>query len=902
MRANTIGKFLFQALILAVVLSGVSRSVEGAPGVTLRGRVLDESGAVIPSASVVVYYPSGAPAASAATDAEGEFVIRNLAQGRYEVEASQPGLAPASVAVNATERDPASLTLRLRVNALASQVTVTATRGLPEDAASAPNGTSVIGAEQSTVRPLLILPQALRGEPGVQLQQTTAHQGAVIIRGLTGQQVLHLIDGVRYNTSTFRPGPNQYLATVDPGFVDRLEVSRGPNSTQYGSDSLGGTLNLLPARPEPGAAGNRFQGEFSSLFRSADLAGGGNLRLAYGDERLYVLGGGSFRRGQDMRAGGGLDSHAAVVRFLGLPSRVLGERLQDTAFSQWGGYARVFWNARPDQSVSVTYHRGEQLGGSRYDQLNGGNGNLLNSFDPQVLDFFYARYEKQRLGWLDTFQTTFSLNRQRDDRRFQGGSGNPLAVITEDDSVTSVFGYQAQGTAHVGPRHVLLFGGEAYDEYVDARAETFSPATGATAIIRGRFPDESRYTSFGLFLQHGSEWLAGRLRTQSGVRYSNVRFRTFALKNVGPAGPLGVPDFSTSMDDVTFQGGASFRLTRFLTLFGSVSRGFRAPNVNDFSSVGLTSNGFEVSPDQAAQAGAFIGTAANTTAVSSGALARQLAPETLLDYESGLRLHTDRVWGSVGAFHYGLEDFITRRAIILAPGAVGSTIGGQTITQQLPSGAVITAADPRPVITRANVGRVRLRGFEGDLRVKLGAPWLFSATISYLRGVDVATGQTPDIEGGLPPLLGFVSLRWQPARRPFWIETFSHWSDKQDRLSSIELSDQRIGASRTRASIAAFFNNGAVARGLVANGILRATGEALAQVQDRVLGVGVQGAPLFTSTPGFATLNFRGGYRMGERSEVIAVFENVLDRNYRLHGSGVDSVGRNLQLTYLLRF
>jgi len=889
-------------LLAAFILSACVGVVEGAPTINLRGRVLDESGAVVPSASVAVYYPSGALAASVATNAEGEFVVQGLARGRYEVEASQPGMAPTSLAVDATGKEPAPLTLRLRVSAVSSQVTVTATRGLPEDAASVPNGTSVLEPEQIAVRPALILPQALRGEPGVQVQQTSAHQGAVIIRGLTGQQVLHLIDGVRYNNSTFRPGPNQYLAMVDPGFIDRMEVSRGPNSTQYGSDSLGGTLNLLPARPAAGAAGNRFQGEFSSLFRSADLAGGGNVRLAYGDERLYVLGGGSFRRGQDMLAGGGLDSHAAVVRFLGLPSRVLGERLQDTAFSQWGGYARLFWNARPDQTVSFTYHRGEQLGGSRYDQLNGGNGNLLNSFDPQVLDFFYGRYEKQRLGWLDTLQSTFSFNRQRDDRRFQGGSGNPLATITEDDSDTRVFGYQAQGTAHVGARHVLLFGGEAYDEYIDAHAETLNPTSGATAIVRGRFPDDTRYTSFGLFLQHGSEWLAGRLRTQAGVRYSNARFRTFAAKNVTPTGSLGVPDFSTTMDDVTFQGGASYRLAGFLTLFGSVSRGFRAPNATDFSSVGLTSNGFEVSPDQAAQAGAFVGTAANASAVSSGVPVSQLEPESLLDYEAGLRLHTDRVWGSVSVFHYGVEDFITKRTIILAQGAVGSTIGGQTITQQLPSGAVITAVDPRPVITRANVGQVRIRGFEGDLNVKLGSPWLLSTTISYLRGVDVATGQTPDIEGGLPPLFGSVSLRWQPPGRPFWLETFTHWSDAQDRLSSLELSDQRIGASRTRSSIAAFFNNGAVARGLVANGILLATGETLTQVQDRVLGIGVTGAPLFTSTPGFATLNFRGGYRMGERSEVIAVFENVLDRNYRWHGSGVDGVGRNLQLTYLLRF
>ncbi len=890
------------ALLLVAVFLLLAASLQANPKITLRGQVLDESGAVIPGASIAVYHPGGALAASVKTDGDGSFVVPGLGSGRYEVEATQPGLAPMTVAVDATEGEPRPLAFRLRLGTVTSQVTVTAARGLPADAADVPNGSSVIAQSEQLVRSALILPQVLRGEPGVQLQQTTAHQGAVVIRGLTGQQVLHLIDGVRYNTSTFRPGPNQYLATVDPGFIERMEVSRGPNSTQYGSDSLGGTLNLLPARPFAGTGGRKLQGEFSSLFRSADLAGGGTVRLAYGDEKLYVLGGGSFRRGQDLMPGGGRDSHAAVTRFLGVPSRVLGERLQDTAFTQLGGYARVFWNAGQGQSVSATYHRGEQLGGSRYDQLNGGNGNLLNSFDPQVLDFFYTRYEKQKLGWLDSLQGTFSLNRQRDDRRFQGGSGNPLAPITEDDSDTRAFGYQLQGTAHVGPRHVFLFGGEAYDEYVDAAAERLDPVTSTLSEIRGRFPNGTRYRSWGLFLQHTSEWFGGRLRTQSGVRYSNAWFRTFAAKNVTTSGSLGVPDYSTAMDDVTFQTGASYRLTPFLSVFGSVARGFRAPNVTDFSSVGLTSNGFEVSPDQATQAKALIGTTANASAVSSAVNARQLSPESLLDYEGGLRLHTGRVWGSVSLFHYGVEDFITKRTILLPAGAVGTTIGGQTITQQLASGAVITAADPRPVITRVNVGRVRIRGFEGDLKVKLGAPWLVSTSISYLRGVDVATRNTPDIEGGLPPLNGFVSLRWQPSGRAFWLETFSYWSDAQDRLSSIELSDQRIGANRTRSSIAAFFNNGAVARGLVANGILLATGETLAEVQDRVLGVGVQSAPLFTSTPGFATLNFRGGYRMGERSEVIAVFENVLDRNYRLHGSGVDGAGRNLQLTYLLRF
>ena len=59
---------------------------------------------------------------------------------------------------------------------------------------------------------------------------------------------------------------------------------------------------------------------------------------------------------------------------------------------------------------------------------------------------------------------------------------------------------------------------------------------------------------------------------------------------------------------------------------------------------------------------------------------------------------------------------------------------------------------------------------------------------------------------------------------------------------------------------------------------------------------------MFTQTSGFATLNFRGGYRINEKSEFIWVFENVLDKNYRLHGSGIDSLGRNLQLSYIFRF
>jgi hypothetical protein len=65
-----------------------------------------------------------------------------------------------------------------------------------------------------------------------------------------------------------------------------------------------------------------------------------------------------------------------------------------------------------------------------------------------------------------------------------------------------------------------------------------------------------------------------------------------------------------------------------------------------------------------------------------------------------------------------------------------------------------------------------------------------------------------------------------------------------------------------------------------ADDLLMATGETVAQIQDRVLGVGVASAPPMRELAGFVTVGFRGGFHLG-RHEVIVDAENVTDRNYR---------------------
>jgi outer membrane receptor protein involved in Fe transport len=232
---------------------------------------------------------------------------------------------------------------------------------------------------------------------------------------------------------------------------------------------------------------------------------------------------------------------------------------------------------------------------------------------------------------------------------------------------------------------------------------------------------------------------------------------------------------------------------------------------------------------------------------------------------------------------------------MLPPGAVGTVVGGQAVTRQDQYGYVYTSASSSPIFVRVNAGKVRLKGVEAAGAARLSAALTLSANVSSILGTDLATGLPPNLENGIPPTHGFVGLRYQPVGARWWAEAYSHFAATQDRFSSNDLSQARIGGNRTKSEITNFFNNGAVARGLVKNGILVATGEALSQVLTRVLGPDINATvPFMTENPGYATFNLRGGVDFSRHARLAVLVENVFDRNYRLMGSGIDGPGRTV--------
>ena len=122
---------------------------------------------------------------------------------------------------------------------------VTVIARVEKDTFRTPNSVSVIDREQIERMNAPTTPQILRETEGVWTQQTTVGQGSPLLRGLTGYQAFLAIDGVRLNNSTFRSGPNQYLVTISPDNLDRVEVLRGAGSMLYGSGAMGGVISMF---------------------------------------------------------------------------------------------------------------------------------------------------------------------------------------------------------------------------------------------------------------------------------------------------------------------------------------------------------------------------------------------------------------------------------------------------------------------------------------------------------------------------------------------------------------------------------------------------------------------------------------------------------------------------------
>jgi vitamin B12 transporter len=275
-------------LVLLLLLTASANSVFGQTGgAQITVRVTDPQGAVLPNANVTLYTRDNRIRIDGVTDSTGVCEFERLGPGEYLIEAAATDFASAATHVVRLERNAdTSVSISLPIAGVSEQVVVTAqATAQPIDEVS--KAVSVLDSREIDERDETEISQALRSVPGLRVTQLGGPGSFTSIktRGLRNEDTAVLIDGLRFRDAAAPQGDaSGFLEDLIVTNISRVEVLRGSGSSLYGSNAIGGVINLVTDEGGGLFHGNLLgEGGGLGMFRGRAKFGGGarNNTIAY---------------------------------------------------------------------------------------------------------------------------------------------------------------------------------------------------------------------------------------------------------------------------------------------------------------------------------------------------------------------------------------------------------------------------------------------------------------------------------------------------------------------------------------------------------------------------------------------------------------------------------------------
>jgi vitamin B12 transporter len=245
---------------------------------SLSGRVTDSQGAAVAGATVTLYARDTNVRAMTATGAQGDYRFERLSEGDYVIEAASAGFGRFSRTCRVERGAAGTLDFTLEIAGVSETVLVTAA-GTPQTVDEVSKAVSVVTSEEIDRRSEYSLAEALRTVPGLRIQQLGGPGtfARIQTRGLRDSDTAILIDGLRLRDAASTQGDaTAFIEELFTVSSDRLEVVRGSGSSLYGTNAIGGVVNIMSDQGGGPTHGQlQLEGGQLGLFRGrAQLAGG----------------------------------------------------------------------------------------------------------------------------------------------------------------------------------------------------------------------------------------------------------------------------------------------------------------------------------------------------------------------------------------------------------------------------------------------------------------------------------------------------------------------------------------------------------------------------------------------------------------------------------------------------
>ena len=536
------------------------------------------------------------------SDSNGHFLL-NIPKGKNtSLLISCVGFDTREVAVPESEDKNLEILLLPASVHLNKSVVVTASRN-ELLSFQTPDAVSVVTQQELKTSAPRSIAEALIGATGVWMQKTNHGGGSPFVRGLTGNQTLLLIDGIRLNNATFRYGPNQYFNTIDIFSVDHVEVIRGKGSVLYGSDALGGVINVLTRTPEYTSGKSRLGGRGEVKYMNKDMEKSGLGELSFESKNFAFSGNVNYKDFGDIFAGGSLGYE------------------RPSGYDETGVNLKAKLRFSGNWQITSAYQHLIQNDVPRYDQV-AQRGYLLYTYDPQIHRLAYAKVEhfSENL-WFRKIKLTVSSQYSDETRKMQKEDSS---TFTKENDVVKTTGISLENYSTFSQKWEAVSGIEFYSDNVESGKTVTDTETGEETDSRGLYPDNSSMQNFAAFNQHTLK--LEKLHVNFGGRFNAFRIHSvdeeFGEVTLKPSSLVG---------NVSLQ----YFISPEQQFILSAHSAFRAPNINDISSFGLFDYGIEIP-------------------------STNLSPEKAFTIEGGYKKSSERFSMAITAFNTRLKDQIER--------------------------------------------------------------------------------------------------------------------------------------------------------------------------------------------------------------------------------------------------
>jgi iron complex outermembrane receptor protein len=230
---------------------------------------------------------------STETAEDGTFEFRDIPPGRYDILAHMHALRDEKQIVEITPGITVEVNFRLALGTVRQEITVTASGREETTIETFQTVTSLDGPQLAARNTAPSLGELLDHETGIAKRSFGPGSSRPVVRGFDGDRVLILQDGVRTGTLSSQSG--DHGEPVDGSALERVEVVRGPATLLYGSNAIGGVVNVITRHHEmdnhPHAG---LRAHLTGLAGSANGLGGSNggFEYGFGDYLLWANGGG----------------------------------------------------------------------------------------------------------------------------------------------------------------------------------------------------------------------------------------------------------------------------------------------------------------------------------------------------------------------------------------------------------------------------------------------------------------------------------------------------------------------------------------------------------------------------------------------------------------------------------